>query len=342
MASLVNVAVVLGDPRLPYSYSVDGQFGKEELDAVEHLQVALEKLDGFSFEYFDDHRTLVDDLGNAAPDLALNLCDTGFRNDWLRSRNVPALLEVLDIPYTGADPAGIVLSDDKALCQAAAALRGVPVPGQTFIDLDLPEPPLPASYPAILKPNLAMGSYGITQDSLVHDDEQARAQLERLRPSLEIPEVLAQEFLPGEEYTLGLIGNASTGFTTLPPLQIDYSQLDPDLPRILTYGSKADPDSPYWKALTFKRAPIDDITEREMSRQAQRLFNRIGLRDYARFDFREGADGKPRLIDANCNPTWYFDGKMALMASWAGYDYSAFLELILKSALDRYAMARAS
>ena len=62
------------------------------------------------------------------------------------------------------------------------------------------------------------------------------------------------------EYTVGLIGNPGTGFTVLPPLVVDYSALSADLPPILTYGSKADPESGYWQKLTFRQADIDDVT----------------------------------------------------------------------------------
>ncbi len=335
MAPNVNVAIVLGDPRLPYSYTLDGKFGDDELQAVEELKEALPTIHGFCFHYLDKHETLIDDLRALRPDLALNLCDTGFRNEWYRSSNVPALLEILNIPYTGATPSGIMLSDDKALSHAAASLRGVPVPSQTFIDLTLKTRRMPQSYPAFIKPNLGMGSYGVGETSIVNDDEEVLQQLERLAPVLEVPEVIAQEFLPGAEYTIGLIGNPETNFTVLPPLEIDFTRLDPELPKILTYDSKANPDSPYWQALRFQQAQLSSELIDEMVGHCTRIFHRLGLRDYARFDFRCDNNGHPRLIDVNCNPTWYKNGKMAMMAAWMGYSYAQFLRLILQSALRR-------
>ena len=69
------------------------------------------------------------------------------------------------------------------------------------------------------------------------------------------------------------------------------------------------------------------------------LFFRLGFRDYARFDFRCGSDGLPRLLDANANPNWTADGKMATMAGWAGYGYSGLLRLILEAAVQRTGLA---
>ena len=338
-ADRLRVGVVLGDPRLPYPYAIEGRFGPDELQAVEDLKEALARLeDDFRFSWFDDHERLLDDLRADPPDLVLNLCDTGFRNDWNQERNVPALLEILGIPYSGADPMGIVLSNDKALVAAAARLRGVPVPEHVFVDLTADPLTLPTRYPALIKPNVAAGSFGITEKSLVHDAGEAEAYLRWLAPQLDVPEALAQEFLPGAEYTLGVLGNPEAGLTVLPPLEIDYDALDPELPRILTHGSKADPDSPYWNRLAFKQAEVDEVQKATLVGACARLFGRLGFRDYARFDFRNGRDGLPRLLDANTNPTWYRNGKMAMMAEWAGHPYHEFLGLVLEAAIRRHGL----
>lgn len=334
----LEVGVILGDPRLPYPYAVDGRFGEEEIEGVRRLQDALAELDGYRFTYFDDHARLIDDLRAQPPDLALNLCDTGYRNDWELERNVPAFLEMLGIPYTGADPMAISLSTDKALVRALAIGHGVPVPNETFVDLTADPPVLPSMYPCLIKPNASGGSFGITEDCIVHDATQAEAYLRWLAGDLRPPEALIQDFLTGPEYTVGLIGNPATGFTVLPPLVIDYSRLDPELPPILTYGSKADPESPYWRKLHFHQAELDDVTWGQLVDYCVRLFRRLGFRDYARIDFRDGADGQPRLLDANTNPTWYWDGKLAMMAGWAGHDYGDMMRLILEAAVARYGL----
>lgn len=334
----LHVGVILGDPRMPYPYSVDGRFGEEEIEGARKLQEALQRLDGYRFTYFDDHERLIDDLRADPPELAFNLCDTGYRNDWELERNVPALLEMLGIPYTGADPMAISVSTDKALVRALAFGLGIPVPNETYVDLTLDPLTLPTTYPALIKPNNSGGSFGITEDCIVHDAAQAERYMRWLAGELHPPEALIQDFLTGPEYTVGLIGNPAHGFTVLPPLVIDYSALGPDLPPILTYGSKADPESRYWQKLTFRQADIDDVTWSALVDDCAKIFRRLAFRDYARLDFRAGTDGEPRLIDANTNPTWYWDGKMAMMAGWAGYDYHEMLRLILEAAVARYGL----
>lgn len=336
--SQLHVGVLLGDPRLPYPYAIDGRFGAEEIDAVRGLDQALAGLAGYRFSWFDNHDTLIDDLRAHPPELVLNLCDTGYRNDWELERNIPAFLEMLGIPYTGADPMAISLSTDKALVSMAAARLGIPVPNETWVDLTHDPIELPTTYPAFIKPNNSGGSFGVTENCVVHDAAEAEAYLRWLSEVLAPPEAVIQDFLTGAELTVGMIGNPAQGFTVLPPLEVDYSALDPDLPPVLTYGSKADPESPYWNKLAFRPAELDDIGYGQLVDACAKLFRRFGFRDYCRIDFRNGPDGQPRLLDANTNPTWFPDGKMAIMAGWAGHDYGDLMRLILETATARYGL----
>lgn len=241
----LTIGVLLGDPSLPYPYSPTGSFGEDELEAVRQLQRALDSLDTYRFIYFDDHTNLIDALRADPPHLILNLCDTGFRNQWEQERNIPALLEILDLPYTGADAMGIDLTTDKAIVRNVALNQRIPVPNELFVDLAADPPLTPTVYPALIKPNASGGSFGITQDAIVHDHFEAEAYLRWLAGFLHPPEALIQDYLTGAEYAVGVIGNPDSGLTVLPPLEIDFSGLDPGLPPILTYGSKCDPESPY-------------------------------------------------------------------------------------------------
>lgn len=334
----LTIGLLSGDPTLPYEYGVDGRFSDDDREAARRVLETVEGLDSYTARDFSDHGRLIDSLRNDPPDLALNFCDTGYRNQLSNEANVPALLELLDIPYTGAGASAMHLCADKAMVRLVAAANGIPVPNEILVDLHADPLTRPELFPAIIKPNAGCGSQGVTRDCVVHDASEANAYLRRLADESDWSQALVQDFLTGPEYTLGLVGNSGTGFTVLPPLEIDYSQLDPSLPPILTYGSKADPDSPYWQALRFKRAELDEETQSAMVEYSIWLFERLGLRDYARIDYRAGADGKPRLLDANFNPTWNFDGKMAVMAGWAGYDYADLLGMILEAARGRYGL----
>ena len=338
MTKALTVGVLTGDPSLPYEYGVNGTFDEHEVEAVERVLDEVNALDGYSVVHFGKHEEMIDRLRSEPPDLALNFCDTGYRNLLRNEPNVPALLELLDIPYTGATPACMGICADKALVRHMAAAHNIPVPNEKFADVTADPLTLPDLYPAMIKPNSGCGSIGVTADSVVQDGAEADAYMRRLAGELEDPRVLIQDFLTGPEYTLGLVGNPGQGFTILPILEIDYSNLDPDLPPILSYGSKVDPDSPYWQALSFRKAELEPEVEAAMVQHSTFLFERLGFRDYARIDFRSGADGVPRLLDANFNPTWSHDGKLAMMAEWAGYRYGELLGMILEAARGRYGL----
>lgn len=335
--SYPDVTVVLPDPGLPDVTKVGHVFSAEDLDSIERLRAALTELEGYRFEWWQDHAKLLDQLRSRPPSFVLNMCDTGLRNVAAHELHVPALLEVFGVPYTGCPPVCLGLCYDKALVRAVAADCGVPVPRQQFVsDADDPAR-LEFPLPALVKPNRADGGYGITARSVVADRDELEDCLHRMRDEFPGQGLLVQEFLDGDEYGVGLVGNPGLGFVALPPLQVDWSRLPGELPRILGYESKTLPDSPYWTHLRFTPAELDPAQQASLVRHSETLFERLGCRDYARFDFRSGADGVIRLLEVNPNPAWCWDGKFNLMASVAGMSYAELMGAILDAAQRRVA-----
>ena len=337
-----EVTVVMGDPRLPDTVKKGGVFNAEDFDTINKLKDALSELDGYRFSFLDNHDTLMADLRNAPPAFVLNLCDEGLDNDALRELHVPALLEIMGIPYTGAGPGALGLCYNKALVRAVAASCDVPVPLETYFDADDQAATIPSIFPALIKPCLGDSSIGITSDAVVHNPAEAVAYLSDLRQTLPGRPVLVQEFLPGAEYSVALVGNPGVGLTALPVLEVDYSRLGEGLPKILGYESKWVPDSPYWTDIAYREATIGDELARNMIDWSATLFERLGCRDYARFDFRADAEGTVKLLEVNPNPGWCWDGKLNLMAGFAGHRYAELLGMILDAAQRRVAMGTAN
>jgi D-alanine-D-alanine ligase len=327
------ITVLLGDPRLPDAGKPGGRFTADDLDQVERLKSALGELSDYRFTYLDDHQRLLDELHANRPGFVLNFCDTGYRNQAALESHIAAYLEMLAIPYSGCGPAALGLCYDKGLVRAAAQSIGVPVPREVLL---LPGQALPeTAFPAFIKPNRGDGSVGITTRSLVRDAAEAESCVRELQQLLPGEALIVQEFLSGGEYGVGMIGNPGDGFARLPVLEVDYSALDPSLPRLLDYGSKTDPNSPYWSDIRFIEARLDDATQQRMRDWCATLFARLGLRDYARFDFRTAADGSIRLMEVNPNPAWCWDGKLAHMAELKDLRHSGMLELIIGAARRR-------
>jgi D-alanine-D-alanine ligase len=335
-----EVTVLLGDPRLPDPVKRFGRFNSEDFETVARVKNALSEIPGYRFQFLDNHASLLADLRASRPGFVLNLCDEGFNNDPFMEPHVPALLEMLDIPYSGAGPACLGLCYNKSLVRAIATSLDVPVPLETYFSSDDQAATIPSVFPALIKPNFGDSSIGITQEAVVYRWEQAINYLSTLRERMPGRPILIQEFLTGPEYSIGIIGNPGMARRALPVLEVDYSQLDRDLPQLLSYESKWVPESPYWSQIQYREAQLDEDSRRKLVDYANILFERLGCRDYARFDFRADAEGEVKLLEVNPNPGWCWDGKLNMMATIAGLRYSEMLKLILEAAQERIAAQR--
>jgi D-alanine-D-alanine ligase len=335
MKRAVRVCVLTGDPRLPDPTKRDHRYNDEDFVTQRAMRDALTSFDAYAFDFLDDHSVLLERMAQDPPDLVLNFCDTGFRNVATQELHIPALLEMLGVPCSGASPACMVLCYDKQVVRLLAEAQGVRVPREHYLAPDAPLDDVPELWPALIKPNQADGSVGIRQDAVVRTRAEAADYIAWVRHELPGRALLVQEYLPGPEYGIGLIGNPATGLTALPALEVDFSRLPQGLAPILSFESKALPDSPYWTEIKFRRAAADPAVLARIESHAKRLFARLGCRDYARLDFRCAADGTPRLMEVNPNPAWANDGKLAFMAGFAGIAYPDLLRMILDAALAR-------
>jgi len=330
-----NVTVLLGDASLPDTVKKGGKFNPEDFATIQILKDALAELEGFTFEYFGDHERMITELRRNPPELAFNLCDEGYDNDAFKELHVPAYLEMVGIPYTGAGPACLGLCYNKSLVRAYAQAMDIPVPLETYYDPTDLAATIPAALPALVKPNTGDSSVGITKNAVVNSPRELIRYLEEIRETLPGRAVLIQEFLSGPEYSVGLVGNPGLGFVHLPILEVDYSGLDPSLPKILGYESKWIPDSPYWDTIKYHEADIPEDLRRRLYDYSLLLFERLECRDYARIDFRTDANGEVKLLEMNPNPGWCWDGKLNFMAGYAGMTYSDLLRAILDAAVRR-------
>ena len=334
MGDPLRICVLTGDPRLPDPTKRDHRYNEEDFATQGAMRAAFEALPGFAFEFVDNHAHLFEHLSADRPNLVINFCDTGLCNVPAHELHVPALLEILGVPYSGAAPACMALCYDKQVVRLLAGALDIPVPREIGLE---PDQALPAGadlYPALIKPNQGDGSIGITKDAVVRSAAEAERYVAWLRRELPGRAILVQEYLPGPEYGVGLIGNPGR-LEALPVLEVDFSGLPPGLAPILSFESKTLPDSPYWTEIKFRAAAAAPDMLARMVEDARRLFARLGCRDYARFDFRCGADGVPRLLEVNPNPAWANDGKLAFMAGFAGIAYPDMLKMILEAALRR-------
>ena len=334
------VAVVLGDPTRPDETKLDGAFGEDDFEVIDKLHDALDQLPDCECIYFDDHDSLPDDLRTygEAVDLVFNLCDEGLRNQPRQELHVPALLETFDIPYTGAGPQCLAHCYDKSMVRGVASEMSIPVADGYVLrsDASLPDP-LPIAYPVLVKPNAADNSAGMTPDCIADNRSELHRAVRSVREHVGATEpLLIEEFLTGADLTYGMIGNPSADVRSLPITEDDYSRLPEDLPRFCGFEAKRDPDSPYWTEVEPIPADLPDETRNHIQQASHRLFDRLGCRDYARFDWRLDGDGNPHLLEANPNPGWCWDSHLVEAAAFEGSSYPQVLKEILDAAYRRH------
>lgn len=336
-AKTTQITVLLGDPRQPDKIKVNNQFNAEDYETVNKLKLSLAKMTDYEFKYYDQHEQLVNTLLNDKPSFVLNLCDEGYNNEAILELHIPALLEIFGIKYSGSSPQNLAICYDKSKVRAIAKDFNIPVPEEFYLSCDDYTTLVPRCLPALVKPSLGDSSFGITKNAKVNSAEELVEYIGYLNEISPNVPILVQEFLSGAEYSVGLIGNYPNLYV-LPILEVDYSDLPENLPKILSYESKWVPESEYWNKIKYKKAVLTSKEKEQLIHYSKELFKLLDCRDYARFDFRADQDGNIKLLEVNPNPGWCWDGKMNIMAGFDNISYEQMLQKIIQAALSRYGM----
>ncbi|HNR95969.1 MAG: D-alanine--D-alanine ligase B [Chloroflexi bacterium ADurb.Bin180] len=281
-------------------------------------------------------------------DIAFNICE-GHRGD-SRESQVPAMLEMLGIPYTAARILGHALSLDKAMAKRVWMSYGLPT--AAFQVMERADEPLrkELSFPLFAKPLREGTAKGIDADSVCRNERQLRARVARLIADYQQP-ALVEQFLSGREFTVGLLGNKlgpgeqplsaaynKQGYHLFPVLEIDTSPLDESEKGI--YSSHIKSDVPMGINYVCP-ARISKKLAVELQRLAVAAFEAIQGLDVSRVDFRLDGQGRPHLLEINTlpgiNPTI---SDLCMMARAGGMPYETLVNDILRLAARRYGLDR--
>ncbi|HUW88884.1 MAG TPA: methyltransferase domain-containing protein [Candidatus Nanopelagicaceae bacterium] len=332
-----NIVVIFGDPKKPDILKPLHKFDNDDFFTINQLKAVLKEFDEYKISYLDNHTTIIQDLQNLKGkiDFVFNLCDEGYYNEARKELHIPALLEILKIPYTGSGPQCLAFCYDKSLVRGIAKELEIPVPEAIFIKPGEKIIDLPLYFPAIVKPNFGDSSFGITQKSVVEDGEELLSAIADIREKFGYDKpILVEQFLPDKDLTVGIIGNLPDNYIILPIIEEDYSSLPPGLPKICGYEAKWLKDSPYWNIKSIPAA-LPQNTIEIIESCSLKLFERLECQDYARFDWRLDAKGNPKLLEVNPNPGWCWDGHLAKMCNFANITYKEMLNKILEAATRR-------
>jgi D-alanine-D-alanine ligase len=314
-----------GNPAVPDDF-------QEEFDSpatIEALAAVLRDL-GHEVVLLGDGRECLEQLLADPPDFVFNLAE-GHGISRTREARVPAVLEILGIPYSGSDPLTLAATLDKDCAKRLVETAGVPVPaGVVVYPGDDPAALARAGqvvYPAIAKPCWEGSSKGIRNHCLLQNAEHLVEVVEELRAHHRQP-ILIEEFIQGDELTVGMIGNDAPeilGIMRIVPRQhVDlfvYSlEVKRDFRRLVKYECPAQ----------LSAADSEAVT-----RAALTVYRILGCRDVSRIDFRLRR-GVPYFLELNplpgLNPG---SSDLVIMADIVGCTYRQLIERILSAALSR-------
>jgi D-alanine-D-alanine ligase len=257
-----------------------------------------------------------------------------------RYAHMPAILEMLQIPYTGSDPLTQALILNKAKLEKVLTANGVPVPlSQVFrTSKDERDPRL--EFPLIVKPVAQGSSAGITSHSIVRTDSELRARVADITTAFEEP-ALVQPFLEGREFSVPMIGNPPKIFPIIEP---DFQKLPPEYPPIDSLEVKWFFEEQSKDHHLVCPAALAEKERLQIEAVARDAWHALDIRDWCRIDIRCDRAGHPYVLDVNSPPgimptevsqTSYFP----MSARSAGISYDRLLEMVVETALARYASA---
>ncbi len=327
-----------------------------ELDSdrtVEGIAQALEAW-GHTTAIFEGNLDLPEALRRFRPDICFNICEGYWGN--AREAHIPALLEMMRIPYTGSPVLPLAISLDKAMTKRVWIAEGLPTPPfQVFRRPDEPLDPR-LSFPLFVKPNREGSGMGISAKSVVTNEAELREQVAYILRTYH-QEALVEAFIDGPELTVGLLGNIEGdaawlsppggwatgeglevgGVHVFPPMLVDFSPCPPDQRGLYTSYIKSElPLGPRYLC----PAPLDPALRREAQRLAFEAFRAIGACDISRVDMRiDAATGRIYLLEINPLPGLNPDySDMVLNARADGMPYEVLIVRILEAACRRYGL----
>ncbi|MEM2848730.1 MAG: ATP-grasp domain-containing protein [Candidatus Bathyarchaeia archaeon] len=309
----------------------------DEETTVSAIAEALEKA-GCNVTRIEADEEAYFKLKTSKLDMVFNIAE-GLRGE-SRESHIPAILEMLSIPYTGSGPLTLAISLNKALTSQILKANGIPSTNfQVFKRVD-DKLRKNLRFPLIVKPLAEGSSKGIRNDSLVKDEASLRRKISWLIETYKQP-ALVEEFLPGREFTVGLIGNENP--LVLPIVEILVNKLPNEANPIYSYEAKWVWDTPS-KPLDIFQCPADipkDLEEK-IKRTAVKTFKVLNCRDLCRIDMRLDENGIPRVLEVNPLPGLIPDPRahscLPEAAGAAGFTYDQLICTILWQALKRYSM----
>ncbi len=274
-------------------------------------------------------------LAKCGADLVFNLTES-YAGDDTKEMQVTALLDILEIPYTGAGPHAHILAQDKSIAKKMFAFHGIQSPYFATVYRGTIDHAHDISFPLIVKPNSEDGSIGIDAAAVVSSVKELMERVHYIQTEFDSP-ALIEEYIEGREIYAAILGNDESTYP-LPLVEMDLSKLPKGVPKIASSDVKFDKETDAYKLTKSAIAEdLDEDTAARLSEVAMKAYRAVRLRDYGRIDMRLSSTGEIYVIEANPNP-WLSSGQeFAMAAKKSGLSYTQMIEEIVDLAMARQA-----
>lgn len=325
----------------------------DDLDSEKTVQALVNAIrsGGYDAEFFEGDLSIIDRFAKYQPDICFNICESHFGDS--REAQIPAILEMMRIPYTGSKVLTLSLALDKPMTKRVLAYHDLPTPDfQTFERADEPLDPA-LKFPMFVKPSREGTGMGVSLKSIVHNEGELREQVAYLLDKYK-QTVLVERFIEGREVTVGMVGNLigpvarrlpddpdehriQAGLRFFPPLEID---LQPYVETDAVYSNRLKVQLA--EELNYIcPAPLDRDMVDELNWLAAAVFRVTGCLDVARVDFRldKSDNWKPYILEVNPLPGLSPGiSDIVIEAAADGVDHTELVLMILHAAMKRYGL----
>ena len=323
----------------------------DDLDSEKTVLALIDAIrdGGHDCEFLEGDITLYDTVRSYQPDICFNICE-GHVGD-AREAQVPAILEMLRIPYTGSKVLTLALALDKPMTKRILTYHDLPTPQfQVFERADEPLSP-DMIFPMFAKPSREGTGIGVTADSIIMNEEQLRDRVQSLIDRYKQP-VLVEQYIEGREITVGLVGNLEgpaarripenddapriqAGLHFFPPLEVDLSPYQ-DTDTVYSNRLKVD----LAEELNYIcPAPLELDLLSDLNWYTAAIFRVTGGLDVSRVDFRLDMhdNWKPYILEINPLPGLSpKSSDLVIEAAAEGIEHTELVNMILNTALKRY------
>jgi D-alanine-D-alanine ligase len=305
---------------------------KTEYDVVSTLRAAGHEVRPLGVQ--EEIKPVRDEIVGFKPHVVFNLLEQ-FHHEPVFDQHIASFLELMQIPYTGCNPRGLILARGKDLSKTLVHYRRIATPAFAVFQMRRKvKRPARLALPLIVKSLSEDASRGISQASVVDTDEKLAERVAFIHEQIGTA-AIAEQYIEGRELYVGVLGN--NRLRVLPVWELKFGTMGGQGARQIA-TEKAKHDISYQERVGIVDGPAKNLSPElyaRIQRTAKRICRTLGLDGYARIDFRLSADGTLYFIEANPNPEIAKSEELATAARHDGLDYPALLHRILALGISR-------